>query len=122
MYLVIVTVRLQAPLRENIFGCVLCKLFKMALKLALPNLKTKDSLRGYLHGVGMEIGAQPNERQFAEELDRRDDLACYGQYFHVPRIKELLEPEEVARGTESDSSKDILLFLYMAMALFRIDF
>ena len=65
----------------------------------LPNLKTRDSLRGYLKGLALEIGVRSlTDPQFAEELDRRDELAKFRDEFHVPVISELLSEDEIAGG------------------------
>ena len=65
----------------------------------LPNLKTRESLRGYLNGLALEIGVPLTKRHFAEELDRRDELAHFRDLFHVPIISELLDEDEIAGGT-----------------------
>ena len=39
------------------------------------------------------------KRHFAEELDRRDELADFRDLFHIPIISELLDEDEIAGGT-----------------------
>ena len=79
--------------------------------MSLPLLKTRDSLHGYLHGIAMEIGVPITDRQFAEELDRRDELAGFRDRFYIPFISDLLDQEEIAEGTGNDCITRVIILM-----------
>lgn len=64
----------------------------------LPDLRTREEIQSYLHGVADEVGVALNSPAVAQELDRRDQLAGFRAKFAVPTIGELLEEHERATG------------------------
>ena len=68
---------------------------------SLPDLRTRESIHGYLRGLAMERGVDISDPWVAQELDRRDKLAGFRSKFNVPLISELLDEDERAQGKES---------------------
>ena len=60
----------------------------------LPDLRTREAIRGFLRGLATQLGASLGDARVARELDSRDQLAGLRDKFHVPLISELLEKEE----------------------------
>ena len=69
-------------------------------KSQLPDLRTREEIQSYLHGVAKEVGMAINSPEVALELDRKDQLAGFRGKFEVPTIGQLLEEHERAAGEE----------------------
>lgn len=67
---------------------------------SLPDLRTRETVRGFLHELAAQLGGSLADERTAQELDRRDQLAGMRDKFHVPLISELLEEEERAPGSQ----------------------
>lgn len=66
---------------------------------SLPDLRTREAIRGFLHELAGRLDGRLADERTARELDRRDQLAGMRDKFHVPLISELLEEEERAPGS-----------------------
>ena len=65
---------------------------------ALPDLRTRDAIHGFLNGLAMQLGTDLSDPWVAHELDKRDKLADMRSKFLVPKISDLLDDEEKATG------------------------
>ena len=65
---------------------------------ALPDLRTREAIQGYLRGISMEMGVSLSDPRLAAELDKRDKLAEFRDKFHIPIISDYMEGEEIAEG------------------------
>lgn len=65
---------------------------------ALPDIRTREAIQGYLRGISMEMGMSLSDPRLAAELDKRDKLAEFRDKFHVPIISDYMEGEEIAEG------------------------
>ena len=61
---------------------------------SIPDLRTKDAIRGYFHGLAQQLGVKWDDEKLARELDLRDELAHLRTSFHVPTIGDLLDEEQ----------------------------
>ncbi len=64
----------------------------------LPDLRTSEAIRGFLHGLAMQLGTDLADPWVAHELDKRDRLAGMRARFHVPKIADILDEGERAKG------------------------
>lgn len=60
----------------------------------LPDLRTRDAIHGYIHGIAEQLGVKEDDDAVAAELDRRDALARFRNSFHVPSVDQILEREQ----------------------------
>ena len=65
---------------------------------AIPDLRTRDAIRGYLRGLAQQLGVKEEDEWLARELDRRDQLAHLRTSFHIPTIGDLLDEKERDAG------------------------
>ena len=70
----------------------------MSTLRSLPDLRTREAIHGYLHGLALQLGKDLVDPGVAHELDQKDKLAGFREKFHVPKISELLEEDERAKG------------------------
>lgn len=66
----------------------------------LPDLRTRDAIHGYIHGIAEQLGVKVDDDAVAAELDGRDALARFRNSFHVPSVDQILEREQTSDAGE----------------------
>ena len=75
----------------------------MATSEGFPDLRRREDVQSYLLDTARCLGVELDDEALAVDLDRRDVLADFRSYFHVPTIGQLVSEGDRSPGMNLSS-------------------